>query len=45
MKGGIVFSNFVNTVSPRYAWEIQNTEQGMGLQGSSRPTTASSAAC
>jgi starch synthase len=33
MKGGIVFSNFVNTVSPRYAWEIQNTEQGMGLQG------------
>lgn len=33
MKGGIIFSNFVNTVSPRYAWEIQNTEQGMGLQG------------
>jgi starch synthase len=33
MKGGIVFSNFVNTVSPRYAWEIQNTDQGMGLQG------------
>jgi starch synthase len=33
MKGGIVFSNFVNTVSPRYAWEIQNTEQGMGMQG------------
>jgi starch synthase len=32
MKGGIVFSNFVNTVSPRYAWEIQNTEQGMGMQ-------------
>jgi starch synthase len=32
MKGGIVFSNFVNTVSPRYAWEIQNTDQGMGLQ-------------
>jgi starch synthase len=33
LKGGIVFSNFVTTVSPRYAWEVQNTEQGMGLQG------------
>lgn len=33
MKGGIVYSNFVNTVSPRYAWEVQQTEQGMGLQG------------
>jgi len=33
MKGGIVFSNFVTTVSPRYAWEVQGTEQGMGLQG------------
>lgn len=33
MMGGIVYSNFVTTVSPRYAWEIQNTEQGMGLQG------------
>jgi len=33
MKGGIVFSNFVTTVSPRYAWEIQQTEQGVGLQG------------
>jgi starch synthase len=32
MKGGIVYSNFVTTVSPRYAWEIQNTDQGMGLQ-------------
>jgi starch synthase len=32
MRGGIVYSNFVTTVSPRYAWEIQNTEQGMGLQ-------------
>lgn len=32
MKGGIVFSNFVNTVSPRYAWEIQHTPLGMGLQ-------------
>ncbi len=33
MKGGIVFSNYVTTVSPRYAWEIQHTDQGMGLQG------------
>jgi starch synthase len=32
MKGGIVYSNYVTTVSPRYAWEIQYTEQGMGLQ-------------
>jgi ADP-glucose type glycogen/starch synthase len=36
MKGGIVFSNFVTTVSPRYAWEIQHTDQGMGLQGCCR---------
>lgn len=33
MKGGIVYSNFVTTVSPRYAWEIQHTDQGKGLQG------------
>jgi starch synthase len=32
MKGGIVYSNFVTTVSPRYAWEVQYTDQGMGLQ-------------
>ncbi|MFE8033972.1 glycogen synthase GlgA [Thiohalocapsa marina] len=32
LKGGIVFSNFVTTVSPRYAWEVQHTEQGYGLQ-------------
>lgn len=32
LQGGIVFSNFVNTVSPRYAWEVQHTQQGMGLQ-------------
>jgi starch synthase len=32
MKGGIVYSNFVTTVSPRYAWEIQHTDQGMGLE-------------
>jgi starch synthase len=32
MKGAIVYSSFVTTVSPRYAWEVRNTEQGMGLQ-------------
>ncbi len=32
MKGGIVYANYVTTVSPRYAWEIQYTDQGMGLQ-------------
>jgi starch synthase len=32
MKGGIVYSNFVTTVSPRYADEIKNTDQGYGLQ-------------
>ncbi len=32
MKGGIIFSNFVTTVSPTYAFEIQHTEQGQGLQ-------------
>jgi starch synthase len=31
MKGGIVYSNFVTTVSPRYAWEITNTPQNYGL--------------
>ncbi|MBM4155230.1 MAG: glycogen synthase [Lentisphaerae bacterium] len=31
MKGGIVYSNFVTTVSPRYAGEIKNTDQGFGL--------------
>jgi starch synthase len=33
MKGGIVFSNFVTTVSPRYMWEIRHTDFGHGLQG------------
>ncbi|MDM8557713.1 glycogen synthase [Candidatus Parabeggiatoa sp. HSG14] len=31
MKGGIVYSNFVTTVSPKHAWEAQHTEQGQGL--------------
>lgn len=33
MKGGIVFSNFVTTVSPRYMHEIIHTDLGHGLQG------------
>jgi len=32
MKAGIVYSNFVTTVSPRYAWEIKNSDMGCGLQ-------------
>ena len=31
MKGGIVYSNFVTTVSPQHAWEVIDTDQGMGL--------------
>ncbi len=31
MKSGIVYSNFVTTVSPRYAWEVMNTSQNYGL--------------
>lgn len=33
MKGAIVYSNFVTTVSPRYMHEIRHTELGHGLQG------------
>jgi starch synthase len=31
MKGGIVYSNFVTTVSPKHAWEAHHTDQGHGL--------------
>jgi starch synthase len=31
MKGGIVYSNFVTTVSPRHAWEAKH-DQGFGLE-------------
>ena len=31
MKGGIVYSNFVTTVSPGHAWEVCNSDQGCGL--------------
>jgi len=33
LKGGIVFSDIVNTVSPTYAEEIQTQEFGFGLEG------------
>lgn len=33
MKGGIVFSDLISTVSRRYAEEIQTTEFGCGLEG------------
>ncbi len=32
MKGGIIYSDFTNTVSPQYALEIRNTDQGYGLE-------------
>ena len=31
MKGGIVYSNAVTTVSPQYSWEVRYTDQGFGL--------------
>ncbi len=31
MKGGIVYSNFITTVSPQYAWEVTYADQGKGL--------------
>jgi len=31
MKGAIVYSNFITTVSPQHAWEATYTDQGMGL--------------
>ena len=31
MKAGIVYSNFVTTVSPKYAWEIKHTDLSYGF--------------
>ncbi|SRR5579875_368936 len=31
LKAGIVYSNFVTTVSDRYAWEVRHTDLGCGL--------------
>ncbi len=33
MKGGIVFSDYITTVSPTYAREIQSMEFGCGMEG------------
>src|SRR3989338_7182479 len=33
LKGGIVFSDIINTVSPTYAKEIQTKEFGYGMEG------------
>jgi len=32
MKGGIVYANYANTVSPHHAWEARFTDIGCGLQ-------------
>lgn len=32
-RAGIVYSNFVTTVSRHHAWEVRNTDQGHGLNG------------
>jgi len=32
MKGGIVYSNYVNTVSPHHAWEARFSDVGSGMQ-------------
>jgi starch synthase len=32
LKGGIVYANFVTTVSPRYAFETKDQGQGFGLE-------------
>ena len=33
LKGGLIFSDFLTTVSPKYAEEIQTAEYGHGLDG------------
>jgi starch synthase len=33
LKGGLIFSDYLTTVSPRYAQEIQTAEYGFGLEG------------
>lgn len=33
LKGGLVFSDFLTTVSPTYSREIQTPQQGFGLEG------------
>jgi len=36
LKGGLVYSDYVTTVSPTYAREIQTSEYGFGLDGVAR---------
>src|SRR5256885_17130151 len=36
LKGGIVYSDYITTVSRRYAQEIQTKEYGYGLDGVAR---------
>ncbi len=36
LKGGLIFSDYITTVSPRYAREIQTPEYGFGLEGVAR---------
>lgn len=33
LKGGLFASDAITTVSPRYSWEIQTKDGGMGLEG------------
>jgi len=40
LKGGIVFSRLITTVSPRYAREIQTPEYGFGFDGILRSRSA-----
>ncbi len=40
LKGGIVYSDAINTVSPTYAKEIQTPEYGYGLEGILRKRSA-----
>jgi starch synthase len=40
LKGGIVFSDYVTTVSRRYSQEIQTAEYGFGLEGVLRARSA-----
>lgn len=40
LKGGVVFSEMVNTVSPQYAREIQGPEHGYGFDGILRARAA-----
>ena len=40
LKGALVYSNFVTTVSKKYSQEIQTSEFGFGLEGVLRDRAA-----